>query len=62
MQSEFSGLTASNSPGASTLSGTLGAGAGRLAITTVSGQVTLLERDNSDAGPAERRPRDPETR
>ena len=59
VQSEFSGLTASRSPGASTLSGTLGSGAGRLAITSVSGQVTLLERDNSDAGPAEGGPKTP---
>ena len=41
VQSEFDGLTASRSPGASTLSGTLGSGAGRLLVTTVSGQVTL---------------------
>jgi DUF4097 and DUF4098 domain-containing protein YvlB len=59
VQSEFSGLTASRSPGASTLSGTLGSGAGRLLITSVSGQVTLLERDNPDAGPAEGGPETP---
>jgi len=52
VQSEFNGLTASRSPGASTLSGTIGAGAGRLHVTTVSGQVTLLERNNSGAPPA----------
>jgi hypothetical protein len=53
VQSEFGGLTASRSPGASTLSGTLGSGAGRLVVNTVSGQVTLLERSNSDAPAAE---------
>ena len=53
VQSEFGGLTASRSPGASTLSGTLGSGAGRLFINTVSGQVTLLERNNREARPAD---------
>jgi hypothetical protein len=53
VQSEFGGLTASRGPGASTLSGTLGSGAGRLLITTMSGQVTLLERNNRDAPPAD---------
>jgi len=48
LQSEFDGLTASHGPGTSTLSGTLGAGAGRLVVTTLSGQVTLLERNNRD--------------
>lgn len=53
VQSEFSGLTATRSPGASALAGTLGSGDGRLSVTTVSGQVTLLERSHrqaSDAG------------
>jgi hypothetical protein len=36
-----------------TLSGTLGSGAGRLQITTVSGRVTLLERNHRDAQPGE---------
>jgi DUF4097 and DUF4098 domain-containing protein YvlB len=53
VQSEFGGLTASRSPGASTLSGTLGSGAGQLFINTVSGQVTLLERNNREARPAD---------
>ena len=53
VQSEFDGLTASRSPGASTLTGTLGSGAGRLQVTTVSGQVTLLERSNGHAPAAE---------
>jgi DUF4097 and DUF4098 domain-containing protein YvlB len=56
VQSEFDGLTASRSPGASTLSGTLGSGAGRLVVTTVSGQVTLLERNNKEAPPNNGRP------
>src|SRR5262249_60229530 len=59
VQSEFDGLTASRSPGASTLSGTLGSGAGRLLVTSVSGQVTLLERNSSDAGPTEGGPETP---
>jgi hypothetical protein len=53
VQSEFGGLTASRGPAASTLSGTLGSGAGRLLVSTMSGQVTLLERNNSDAPPAD---------
>jgi hypothetical protein len=56
VQSEFGGLSSSRSPGASTLTGTLGSGAGRLAVTTVSGQVTLLERNHREAPPAEGRP------
>ena len=61
VQSEFDGLAASRSPGASTLSGTLGSGAGRLVITSVSGQVTLpSQRNNSDAGPAQGGPETPE--
>jgi hypothetical protein len=53
VQSEFGGLTPSRGPGATTLSGTLGTGAGRLQITTVSGRVTLLERNHRDAPPSE---------
>ncbi len=49
VQSEFSGLTASRSPGASVLAGTLGSGDGRLSVTTMSGQVTLLERNHRQA-------------
>jgi hypothetical protein len=52
VQCEFGGLTASRSRGASSLSGTLGSGAGQLHISTMSGQVTLLERNNRDAQPA----------
>jgi hypothetical protein len=53
VQSEFGGLTASRSPGTNTLSGTLGSGDGQLLITSVSGQVTLLERNHRDAPAAE---------
>lgn len=44
--SEFGGLDSSRAPGSNTLSGTLGAGreGGQLAVTTISGQVTLLQR------------------
>src|SRR5262245_45626269 len=49
LQSEFGGLSSSRGPGANTLTGTLGSGAGRLQVTTVSGQVTLLERCNGHA-------------
>jgi hypothetical protein len=47
--SEFSGLRSSHSPGTNALTGTLGAGdgAGRLSVTTMSGQVTLLQRSHS---------------
>jgi len=53
VQSEFPGLSSTHSPGANTLTGTLGSGAGRLQVTTVSGQVTLLERSNGHAPAAE---------
>jgi Putative adhesin len=56
LQSEFHGLSSSRSPGANTLTGTLGSGAGRLQVTTVSGQVTLLERSNGHAPAAEGAP------
>ncbi len=56
VQSEFGGLSASRSPGSSTLTGTLGSGAGRLQVTTVSGQVTLLERNHRAAAQGEARP------
>ncbi len=47
--SEFSGLHSSHGPGANALTGTLGAGdyAGRLSVTTMSGQVTLLQRGHA---------------
>ena len=61
VQSEFSGLTASRSPARVPSAGPWAPAAAPAGpITTVSGQVTLLERDNSDAGPARRGPETPE--
>ncbi len=51
VQSEFGGLAAARAPGGSTLTGTLGAGDGQLAVTTVSGLVTLLERNHQATSP-----------
>jgi Putative adhesin len=53
--SEFSGLHSSNGPGANALSGNLGGGGdtGRLSITTMSGQVTLLQRNHPGAADSE---------
>lgn len=47
VQSEFTGLSPGRQPGANLRSGQLGCGegSGKLAVTTVSGQVTLLQRD-----------------
>jgi hypothetical protein len=47
--SEFSGLRSSNGPGSNTLTGILGTGdsVGQLSVTTMSGQVTLLQRNHS---------------
>lgn len=46
VQSEFAGLESCHQPGANVLSGQLGraGGSGQLAVTTMSGQVTLLQR------------------
>ncbi|HEY1323819.1 MAG TPA: DUF4097 family beta strand repeat-containing protein [Streptosporangiaceae bacterium] len=50
--SEVPGLDAAGYPGSNTLTGTLGTGSGRLSVTTMSGQVTLLERgDPGTPGP-----------
>jgi hypothetical protein len=52
VRSEFAGLDRLDRPGTTTLTGTLGAGSGQLAVTTMSGQVTLLERgDPATPGP-----------
>ena len=59
VQSDFGGLAPARAPGGNTLTGTLGAGAGRLVVTTVSGLVTLLERDQQ---PASSSPGHPEPR
>lgn len=47
LQSEFSGLRPGRQPGANLRSGQLGCGegVGKLTVNTVSGQVTLLQRD-----------------
>jgi hypothetical protein len=50
VQSDFGGLQATRSPGARSLTGALGSGSGRVSVTTMSGQVTLLE--GSEPGPA----------
>lgn len=50
VQSDFAGLLAARSPGSSTLTGAIGSGSGRVSVTTMSGQVTLLEGD--EHGPA----------
>ncbi|HUY48936.1 MAG TPA: DUF4097 family beta strand repeat-containing protein [Streptosporangiaceae bacterium] len=43
--SEFDGLSSSSQPGANVLNGKLGAGgSGQVSVTTMSGQVTLLQR------------------
>ena len=51
VQSEFGGLTSSRTPGARTITGTLGSGDAKLSITTMSGQVTLLERNHRQTPP-----------
>jgi hypothetical protein len=45
--SEFGGLSPGRQPGANTLNGQLGCGdsGGKLSVTSMSGQVTLLQRD-----------------
>lgn len=42
VQSDFSGLQAARAPASTTLTGALGAGAGHITVTSMSGQVTLL--------------------
>jgi len=46
VQSEFAGLSPGRQPGANVLNGQLGCGegVGRVSVTTMSGQVTLLQR------------------
>ena len=56
VQSEFAGLAPARAPGGSTLTGTLGAGAGQLVVTSVSGLVTLLERNHQAASPSPGQP------
>ncbi|HLH57642.1 MAG TPA: DUF4097 family beta strand repeat-containing protein [Streptosporangiaceae bacterium] len=47
--SEFGGLRATHSPASHMVSGTLGAGSGRISVTTLSGRVTLLRRGQRGA-------------
>jgi Putative adhesin len=50
VQSEFAGLRSNKQPGSNTLNGRLGTGgSGRVSVTTMSGQVTLLQRDDPRA-------------
>jgi hypothetical protein len=51
VQSGFDGLNCSRSPGSNAVTGTLGAGTGRLSVSTMSGHVTLLERNQRGAPP-----------
>src|SRR6266536_3129901 len=44
VRSGFDGLRSARSPGSNTVAGTLGAGAGRMVVTTLSAPVTLLQR------------------
>lgn len=58
VRSDFPGLKrTSTTPGGDALSGKLGSGSGRLSVTSMSGQVTLLERckpgPTDEPGPAE---------
>ena len=45
VQSDFGGLRAARAPGASSLTGAIGSGAGQISVTSMSGQITLLEGD-----------------
>ncbi len=50
--SEFDCLRAARNPALHSVSGTLGAGSGRISVTTLSGRVTLLCRGEQAAPPA----------
>ena len=51
VKSGFSGLESARGRGGSTLTGTIGSGSGQLSVTTMSGQVTLLERSEPETPP-----------
>jgi Toastrack DUF4097 len=51
VQSEFEVLTSSRAPGTHSVIGTLGSGDAKLSVTTMSGQVTLLERNHRKTPP-----------
>jgi hypothetical protein len=46
----FDGLQSARSPGSNTVAGTLGTGAGKLTVTTLSGPVNLLQRNQPPCG------------
>ncbi len=51
VRSGFDSLSCSRNPGSNAVTGTLGAGSGRLSVTTMSGSVTLLQRNHRGAPP-----------
>jgi DUF4097 and DUF4098 domain-containing protein YvlB len=51
VRSEFGGLKRSSMPASHTVSGNVGAGSGRVSVTTLSGQVMLLQRPSRDTVP-----------
>jgi hypothetical protein len=51
VQSEFGGLVSAQTTGTRTITGTLGSGDAKLSVTTMSGQVTLLERNHRKTSP-----------
>jgi Putative adhesin len=56
MYSDFDGLDLPPMPGRKTVSGTLGGGSGRISVSTMSGDVTILQRSprpGTDTGDAE---------
>jgi Toastrack DUF4097 len=50
--SEFDCLRAAHNPALHSVSGTLGAGSGRISVTTLSGRVTLLRRSDQASPPS----------
>jgi hypothetical protein len=51
VRSEFGGLKRSSMPASHTVSGNVGAGSGRVSVTTMSGRVMLLQRPSRDTVP-----------
>jgi len=51
VRSEFGGLKRSSMPASHTVSGNVGAGSGRVSVTTLSGRVMLLQRPSRDTVP-----------
>jgi Putative adhesin len=49
VHSEFEGLRASRAPASHSVSGTLGDGSGHVSVTTLSGRITLLRRNQRNA-------------